>query len=304
MIKRDIIDGQEVVTLSIGKNSVSIIKTLGGTVYELLLNDRDILFSDRKDEIEKNELFRGRLLFPFNDRIPNGFYSFDNQNLTFPLNCDGKDSIHGLIYNRVMEEVEVKECGEYITYTLETFINDNEFVGYPFFIGLKITYILSDSNFKMNFTISNPGDKKVPYAFGWHPYFTFGNSINLASLQFNGLEYYDVDKNLYYKGDHYSVKDTEYDFIKPKVLGNQELDIAISLKDSGEFVLSDCCKKIEVDFSKEMFPALQLFIPDDRLSIAVEPISAPSDTFNYPETGLKVLNPGEKDLGYINIKLS
>ncbi|QEN05557.1 aldose 1-epimerase [Thiospirochaeta perfilievii] len=303
MIKRNIIDGQEVITLSAGKNSVSVVKSLGGMIYELELDGKDVLFSDRHSELTKNDLFRGRLLFPFNDRIPKGEYCFDGKTHAFPLNCDGKDSIHGLIYNRTMDEINTKEDENTTTLTLETVIDNSEFKGYPFKIGLNINYIISNNGFKMDFKIFNPGESQAPYAFGWHPYFTFGNVIDLATLQFDSNEYYDVDENLYYKGNHYSVKNTEYDFSSPRVIGDMELDIAISLKDRGEFVLSDCCKKIEVNFSKDLFPALQLFIPDDRLSIAVEPITGPSDSFNYPEAGLKLINPGEEHLGYVEVKL-
>lgn len=303
MIKRDIIDGQEIITLTSGQNHVSIVKTLGGTVYGLALNNSEILFRDKQEDLTKNDLFRGRLLFPFNDRIPNGEYCFNNKRYAFPLNCDGEDSIHGLIYNRKMNEVEILESTKATLLTLETTIEKSEFSGYIFDIGLRITYIIKPDGFKMNYTIFNPGDKPAPYAFGWHPYFTFGKKVDSASLRFDGNEYYDVDENLYYKGEHYSVFNTAYDFSASKLINNVDLDIAISLKKRGEFSLSDGHKNIEVDFSKEMFPNLQLFIPDDRLSIAVEPISAPSDSFNYPEAGLKIINPGEKHLGYINIKL-
>ncbi len=302
MIKRDIIDGQEIITLTSGQNYVSVVKTLGGTVYGLALNDSEILFKDGVNELTKNDLFRGRLLFPFNDRIPNGQYRFDDKTHVFPLNCD-EDSIHGLIYNRKMDEVDVLDSPVAVSLTLETTINSGEFSGYPFDIGIRITYIINSDGFKMNFTIFNPGDSPAPYAFGWHPYFTFGNNINSSILKFDGDEYYDVDENLYYKGNHYSVKGTDYDFTDSKQIKDIELDIAVSLKNRGEFILNEGDKNIEVDFSREMFPNLQLFIPDDRLSIAIEPITAPSDSFNYPEAGLKIINPGEKHLGYVNVTL-
>lgn len=297
MINRKAINGQEVIILETGNSSLSVVTSLGGTVFSLTINNQQILISDKEDELTRNNLFRGRLLFPFNDRIPKGKYCFKGQELQFPLNCDGKDSIHGLIYNRVMDEIEIREETGKITLILETTISGNEFMGYPFNICLNVEYILTNKDFSLNFIISNPGNFEAPYALGWHPYFTFGKKINSASLKFSSSEYYDVDENLYYKGHHYSVENTEFDFTNGQEIGNKELDIAISLRNKSEFVLEDRGKVIKMEFSKELFPVLQLFIPDDRESMAVEPITAPSDTFNYPDTGLKIIRPGEEHRG-------
>lgn len=299
MIKRHLLDGQEAITLKINNSAVTVITTLGGTVYSIVLNGRETLFPDPEKELTVNELFRGRLLFPFNDRIPDGKYTFNGNQYQFPLNCDGKDSIHGLIYNRKMDEVEVVEENDFVQLTLGTTINDDEFTGYPFTISFEVTYKITESNFSMDFTISNPGDSDSPFALGWHPYFTFGRNINSSKLTFSSDEYYDVNEDLYYEGNHYTVEGTDLDFTNGQTIGERELDIAIKIKDKAEFVLEDGEEQLKLEFTKSLFPSLQLYIPDDRLSIAVEPISAPSDTFNYPETGLKVLKSGEVTKGTV-----
>ncbi|MGL1890274.1 MAG: aldose 1-epimerase [Spirochaetaceae bacterium] len=304
MITKELIDGQEAITLTVGNNSITIIKSLGATVYKLKLNNRDILFPDPITELTKNELFRGRILFPFNDRIPNGTYSFNNKNYQFPLNCDGKDSIHGLIYNRDMDVVENKSLDSKDILQLQTKISKNDFTGYPFDIAISITFTLTEESINIDFLINNSGDKEAPYALGWHPYFTFGKDIGTSNLTFEGKEYFDVDANLYYEGNHYPIDGTELDYSKGKNINSSELDIAISLKDKGKFLLKDGKDNINAEFSSSLFPNLQLFVPDDRKSIAIEPISAPSDTFNYPDTGLKILKPGEEDRGYVKLFLS
>lgn len=302
MINKITIDGQEAIELKAGNSSVKIIKSLGGTVYTLKLEGKDVLFGDPENELTKNELFRGRLLFPFNDRIPEGRYSFQGGEYQFPLNCDGKDSIHGLIYNRDMELISQDDEVNPIL-VLKTTINKGEFPGYPFDITFTVKYTLTNSDFTMDFTIENPGSVDAPYALGWHPYFTFNKNIKSANLTFGSQEYYDVNEELYYEGNHYSVKGGDLDFTEGKTIGDRELDIAVSLSDKGEFALNDGDDSIYCSFTKSLFPALQLFIPDDRLSFAVEPISAPSDTFNYPETGLKILKPGSSEMGSVSVKI-
>lgn len=304
MINKKLIDGQEAITLKIKDSEVTVISSLGGTVYSIVLGGKEILFSDPENELTKNDLFRGRLLFPFNDRIPEGKYRFNGGEYQFPLNCDGKDSIHGLIYNRKMNEVKTVEEEDSVSLILETVIKEGEFSGYPFSIGLNVIYTLKADSFSLDFKVFNPGEKEAPFALGWHPYFTFGKAIESSRLTFSSDEYYDVDENLYYEGNHYSVEGTDLDFTKGQDLKGRDLDIAVSIKDRAEFVLEDGDKKINMKFTKSLFPALQLFIPDDRLSIAVEPISAPSDTFNFPESGLKVLKPGEEEEGSVVLTLN
>ena len=304
MISRELIDGQESITLNVANNSVAIIKSLGGTVYKLKLRGEDILFSDSEDRLTENELFRGRLLFPFNDRIPDGKYKYEGQDYQFPINCDNKDSIHGLIYNRDMIEVYSNDLKNEASVALETIINSTEFPGYPFSIGLKVLYTLTESDFTVLFEVFNPGEKPSPFALGWHPYFTFGGNIDSSSLTFGSDKYYDVNDDLYYEGNFFSVKNTDLDFTKGQKIGDRELDIAISLSNRGEFKLENGNKSIYAEFSKDLFPAIQLFVPEDRLSIAIEPISAPSDTFNYPETGLRIVNPGQRIIGTVNLELN
>ncbi len=301
MINNIKIDGQEAIELELGRNRVVIVRTLGGTVCSLKLGGKEILFNDKMDELTVNSLFRGRILFPFNDRIPEGKYKFKGQNLQFPLNCDGKDSIHGLIYNRPMNIISSSSMEELKTLELETTIKEGEFKGYPFDITITIKYTLTNKDFTMDFRIYNPGEKDSPFAIGWHPYFSFGKIINSASLKFESNEYFAVNKDLYYEGNHYTVNGTDLDFTDGKIIGERDLDIAISLKNQGSFILSDNEETIFADFSRDLFPNLQLFIPEDRMSLAVEPISAPSDTFNYPDTGLVILKPKETKKGWITI---
>jgi len=301
MIYKKYIDGQEIIILETEKSHLSVVKTLGGTVLSLGINHQEIISGDSDNNLTENPLFRGRFLFPFNDRIPKGIYAYKGQKFQFPINCNGKDSIHGLIYNRTMDEYSAIENRETVSLVLETVINENEFPGYPFNICLRVEYTLSETSLGISFKITNPGTYEAPYALGWHPYFTFGKIIDTAVLKFSSSEYYAVNEQLYYEGNHYTVDETEFDFTKGQLIGDRELDMAISLKGEGEFKLSDDDKTIKMNFSEDLFPALQLFIPDDRKSIAIEPISAPSDTFNYPETGLKIIEPGEVHCGSLTL---
>ena len=65
---------------------VEIIPENGATVNKLFVsfngNLHNILCNDKDEEILANPCFRGRLLFPFNDMIPNATYVYDNKEHT------------------------------------------------------------------------------------------------------------------------------------------------------------------------------------------------------------------------------
>lgn len=298
MNRKYTIDNQDIIELKAGDSRAGIVTSLGGTVYNLSIQGKDLLFSDPEAELTKNDWFRGRLLFPFNDRIPQGKYTWEGETCQFPLNCDGKDSIHGLIYNKEMTVVEESES----TLKLSVEIPADEFKGYPFHMVLEVFYTLTEESFSMDFTIINKGSGIAPFSLGWHPYFITGESVNTSSLSFNSGVYYDVNEDLYFEGKILPVAGTELDFTEGRTIGESELDIAVSVKGEGKALLADKETRLELTFDEELFPCLQLFIPPDRKSFAVEPVSAPSDTFNYPETGLILLGGGETKKGSIKVK--
>ena len=52
------------------------------------------------------------------------------------------------------------------------------------------------------------------------------------------------------------------------------------------------------------FRYCQLFVPPNRGSIAVEPLTAATNAFNQPELGLTILEPGEEVSGSCRLSLS
>ncbi len=93
-----------------------IIPDLGATVNKLCLftgnKVKNILFCDEDNELHRNPLFRGRLLFPYNDAIPGGLYTFNNIQYAVDINSDVDNlAMHGFIYNKKFYTTE-KECSE------------------------------------------------------------------------------------------------------------------------------------------------------------------------------------------------
>jgi len=287
-----------------------IIPVLGAMVYQIGLLDEDgevtiILESDSPAELESNPWFRGRILFPFNDRIPGGQYTFDGVDYQLPINEeeDGS-SIHGLVYNKpfvVSEEILNDDSGSIkLSYT----INADDFESYPFSVKLEVVYAISDSGFSVDYRICNCDDKALPVALGWHPYFSPGKAINSLRMKCGGGSFVEVDETLNPTGELVSVTGTDLDYHQFKELGDRELDIAFTLPSDGITLLNNESRTLELIFDAGFFPYVQLFTPPKRKSIAIEPVTAATNSFNIDGLGKMVLNSGERRSGSVKINLN
>jgi aldose 1-epimerase len=273
--------------------SVVILPKMGGTIQELNLRLsgalRNVIVADEEDHLIANPLFRGRLLIPFNDRIPGGKYSFLGNSYSLPINCeDDGSSIHGLLYDKDLEVVSYTSSSAILQYVFE-----NECSGYPFHLKVLLEYKMEATGFSLHFEFQNLGNITTPLAVGWHPYFSLGGCIDDHKLDLKGKAFVEVDESLLPTGNLPSVSGQEFDFTEAKLIGSQELDLAISAADDGITRLILDGEKIEIIQDVSFFPYVQMYIPVDRKSIAIEPVSGATNSFNKAELGRKDLKPAE-----------
>ncbi len=81
------------------------------------------------------------------------------------------------------------------------------------------------------------------------------------------------------------------------------MDIAYRTPGGHTARLTDGHLLLEITQS-ELFQYTQIYIPPDRGSIAIEPVSAATNAFNVPALGLRVLEPGQGVDGTVTVTLS
>lgn len=279
------------------EESVVIVPDMGGTVNQITLKDfgglRELLKVDEKHYTD-NHSYRGRLLFPFNDRIPEAFYEWFGKEYQLKSNCASDGSaIHGLIYDQKMTVVNESADENSAQMTLSFEILPDQFEGYPFQVFFQVQYLLTEEGFKMNFKIENTGKDVAPVALGWHPYFKIGDNLMDHNLYMNSNSYVAVDRDLIPTGDIPSVDDTELDFRRGGSLEEVELDHALTAPMDQETVLKYEDRSVVIQQDTKFFEYVQCYIPRNRQSIAIEPVSAATDSFNREELGRTDLIPGE-----------
>jgi aldose 1-epimerase len=245
---------------------------------------------------------QGDVLIPFPGRVAAGRYSFNGQTYQMEKNDkEGPNAIHGFV-RQTLWQTEQPGPDE-VTFT--TNIAADAHPGYPFALGVRVTYHLTETGMACAFVIENTGDKPAPVAAGFHPYFTVGTAqIDTATLEvpFEAtLEY----ENLIPTGRTLPVGGTDLDFRVPHPIGTVQFNtcylqprrdpdghVRIRLSDPATgkslAVWLDKTFDYAVLYSGDPLPE-----PHRRRALAIEPMTCGSDAFNHPEWGLAALAPGE-----------
>jgi len=280
--------------------TVTIVPACGGMLYgfEVVHQGERMNVVDHYDDPEDyqnnqaSKGFKSAKLSPFGCRLKNGRYNFEGQEYHIEKFYLGKHAMHGLLYNAHFMLVKENAAKEKAEVTIE-YSYRGEDPGYPFCYDCQVSYELGFDNYlKITTAIINKDQGSIPVMDGWHPYFTFGGSINELQLEFQSKDRLVFDDEMLPSGK----KERYETFGSLEKIGGQKFDDCFTVNFAEcqpMLVLREPEKRIQVEiYPHQSYPYLQLFTPDDRQSIAVENLSAAPDAFNNGE-GLILLIPAE-----------
>ncbi len=235
--------------------------------------------------------FRGSKLSPFVCRLNKGIYRFGEKKYkTESFYLEG-NAIHGLLYKKsfTTNSYDANENQASVTVTYEYRKDDS---GYPFNYDCIITWQLEKNN-KLSVTTEciNKDDGLIPMQDGWHPYFTLEDTVDELQLEFQSREMVEFNSNLLPTRN--LIEYVEFNSLKK--IGNIPFDNCFTLNmDTCQplCVLRNAEKQIEIEiFPEKSYPYLQIYIPPDRDSIAIENLSGAPDAFNNG-MGFTTIEPG------------
>ena len=239
---------------------------------------------------------RGQLLAPWPNRIRDGAYTFEGRDLRLPLTEASRGhAIHGLV-RWVPWTVE-----EMTAHSVSLVCRLMSQPGYPWTVDLHTLYDLSADGLTVTVTATNMSSSPAPYAVGAHPYLTAGpGPVDRWELTLPAATRLLVDDRMVPTGRE-DVRDTDLDFRMARPIRSTSLDTAFTdlARDADgrvEVLLRDPASDQGVALWMDASHSyLQVFTGDAlpahaRESLAVEPMTAPSNAFNTGE-GLVVLAP-------------
>ena len=270
------------VVLKTDSSSVKIILNQGAHIEEFKINTISII----KDlsPISYQESFASSILFPFANRIKDGKYVFNTITYQTEINqVEESNALHGFVYDKefqvIKQQVNVDSASIIVEY------NETEITkGFPFTYKIQLEYVLSENSIELKVNIENTSKEKFPFTLGWHPYF-YSEDLHKSFLKFES------SKQVVFDDKMIPIRTKEIINSQNFELENKELDDCFYL-DSNliEFVTPNY--KMELS-SSENNNFLQLYTPNKKNRIAIEPTTGISNSFNT-EVGLKTLHPNEK----------
>ncbi len=254
----------------------------GASLQELILNNITII--KNLHPISYTNSVASGILFPFASRIKDGIYTFQQKKYELEINeKERNNAIHGFVFNKTFEIIEQKTTNLEASVKVQ-FTENNETKGFPFKYSVQLHYTLTAATLNLAVSIANNDRKPFPFTLGWHPYFYSSDLYNsYLSLNTSKKIYFDDRMILNNVKDivlenNLQIKDNKLDDCY--ILNNNEVRFKTP---DYEIEISTTCKE----------NYLQIYTPDNNNTIAIEPCTGTSNSFNN-QFGLQVLEPKQK----------
>jgi len=289
----------EQITIAAGDQQAVVVE-VGGGLRSYSAGGRELVDGYAADEMSSSG--RGQVLIPWPNRLQDGSYEFHGRRHQLPLNePERRNAIHGLVRWTAWTAAEREPHRAVMEYML------HPQPGYPFLLGIRIEYVLSNSGLQVRTTATNLGADPCPFGSGAHPYLKLGTAtIDCLILRLPARTVLRSDgRGLPIKTE--GVEDTEYDFRQSRRIGPTVLDHAFTDLERDEdgiahVELRDPDHGTQVSLWVDLsYSYLMLFsgdpLPDvRRRSLAVEPMTCPPNAFRTGNALIR-LEPGSSFTG-------
>lgn len=224
-IKIEKVNGEEIKTFTLTDGIIQVeIMNLGGTVRMIKVKDKNGNFVDvalgyktAQEYLEKDG-YIGATIGRVGNRIGGGKFVLNGKTYKVGINDNG-NSLHGGVRGFDKKIWTVKEVSEN-SLTLETVSNDGE-EGYPSELNVMVKYSVQNGEFKLEYFAKT--DDVTILNLTNHTYFNLSgeNSGDILDtiMQIDGDKITPVNEQLIPNGEFMDVKNTPFDFIKPKKVG-------------------------------------------------------------------------------------
>ncbi len=199
--------------------------------------------------------------------------------------------IHGVLTasrNWVAERHHGGDDGATMIATLE-FDRPELLAAFPFRHRIEMAVTLRGGVLRLETTLIPTGDEPVPVAFGFHPYLQIpGLPREQWEVSFPVRRRLVLDQHLIPTGATDPVQSPE------GAIGDRTWDDGFDRIDPpGRFELRGRGRTIAVEYT-EGFPVAQIFAPPGEGYVCIEPMTAPANALNGPDSALRWVPPGER----------
>jgi len=278
------------------RNAISFVPG-HGSLLQIRLAGKDLLATVHDGaELKLNRWAKGNFLFPFANRLDEGTYAWEGETYQFPINeTDSHTALHGFFGNLAFdwESKDLRPTSAKLVFVRE---DPSPTPPYPFPHRIRLTFeIDSQKGIWIQTEVTNLGEGAMPVCWGWHPYFQLNGPLAEWELQLPACDMIGIDQRMLPTGKKYS-----FDRFKTyRALGTEVFDNCFALsstEDRAQIGLRSGTESLIYlqENGSGYYPFFQLFIPPDRDSLAIEPMTSNVNALRSGD-GLLVLDPGKQE---------
>ena len=240
-------------------------------------------------------LYSSSFLFPFPNRLAEGKYHIHGSTYQFPCNDFGNpNALHGFINDR---EFSVSEQTSDSVTALFEYKGDLEYFPFPFSFSCK--YLLEPAALSVFIEVKNTGSKSMPFGLGWHPYFYVNESVDNSMMKLPPVIQHELGE---YSRPTGNTMDYPH-FVSENSINEVELDDCFQITEHGSSYIRFADQSQLEIWQDPQFSFLQIYIPGDRMSVAIEPMTCGVDAWNQSEV-IPTLDSGELFKGSFGVRFS
>ncbi|MEO9477974.1 MAG: hypothetical protein ABJG41_20690 [Cyclobacteriaceae bacterium] len=249
----------------------------------------DLLWEASPEDCKTGAWSKNEILFPFPNRIEDGIYEYNGARYQLPINEKPfNNALHGMVREAKFEVLaqDVRENKASITLSYKYDGNQHY---YPFAFTFDVTYTIENNDtFTVIFDVKNDSEETLPFGIGWHPYFKLGESLEGVKLDIPKTDHLLLGERNLPTGEEKPFDHTSL------IVSEWNLDDCFRLREGEEAAcqLFDDQLSLKMSGSPE-YRYLQLFTPEGKGCVAVEPMTSGVNVFNNKE-GLRLLEAGDQ----------
>ncbi len=266
----------------------AVITEQGGTLRRLDHDGRPVLSTFGDLDLPQGS--QNQHMLPWANRIADGRYQYQGRSYQASINeVDRGTALHGTTRWLPFELLE--HTADTVRQRLLLMPDE----GYPGLVEVLLTQSVSAAGYRCEVTATNQGLRTAPLSYCAHPYLDLGGTIDDWVVDSPMTMALRTDDRLLPVAFE-PVAGTPMDFTSGSALGAVQLDHAMTTPGIGAWELTVRHQDRSVTlWADEQLPVVQFYTPDDRRTLAVEPCSAASDSFNPGPTHqyLVDLAPGQ-----------
>lgn len=277
-------------TLEKGQARLTLAPEVGGAIAAFTIGGRDVLrpmAAGASDAL----MTASFPLVPFCNRIPHGRFTFDGREIELPPNLSGHPhALHGQGW-RTAWTVEQAAGGE----ALLSYMHAPD--AWPWAYRAEQRFVVGETGFRVELTVTNTGDAPMPAGLGFHPYFPRRPGETLTAAN-DGVWLIDTEvlPTIHHPGPW------EADWAAgATVEGHGLIDHCYTGWDQRATLSAPGQPDTIVTGSPECL-WLHVYVPPGEDFYCVEPCANRPNPFGEGETGMVTLQPGQSRSVWMDVR--